>query len=82
MSSAVMHTAVPSQVSELVLCLAFMAQMLVLKAAIKDLGRRTAISEVKLLDLTYNIKVRLTGPTHLSAPRGGISDTWLAGTHP
>jgi hypothetical protein len=41
----------------LLLSLAFMGQMLVLKDAIKMASRDMVVSEVKLLDLTYSLKV-------------------------
>lgn len=44
-------------VCELILGLALMAQMLVLRYSITEMSVSTAMSEVKLLDLTYSIKV-------------------------
>ena len=47
--------------SELILALALMVQMLVLRYSIQQMSIKTAMSEVKLLDLTYSIKVMQTG---------------------
>jgi hypothetical protein len=51
----------------LLLSLAFMGQMLVLKDAIRMASRDIVVSEVKLLDLTYSLKVRIISSSSSSS---------------